>query len=109
MPELQLTKFDWPDVNGDYNCYDTSILVAFDANMNDGFDVFSISLGCYFPNYFQDGMSIASFHVVQIRKIVVGSTINDGPNPWKVENVAPWIITVAASTIDRQYPSYAIL
>lgn len=77
--------------------------------MHDGVDVFSISLGGFSPNYFQSSVSIGSFHAVQRGKVVVCSAGNDGPDPLTVVNVAPWIITVAARTIDRQYPSHAIL
>lgn len=102
-------KVCWPDDNGDYSCYDADILAAFDVGMHDGVDVFSISLGGFSPNYFQSSVSIGSFHAVQRGKVVVCSAGNDGPDPLTVVNVAPWIITVAASTIDRQYPSHAIL
>ncbi|KAJ7560941.1 hypothetical protein O6H91_03G006900 [Diphasiastrum complanatum] len=34
---------------------------------------------------------------------------NDGPTPATASNLAPWLVTVAASTIDRSFPSPAIL
>ncbi|KAK9028906.1 hypothetical protein V6N11_026042 [Hibiscus sabdariffa] len=34
---------------------------------------------------------------------------NDGPDPGSVVNAAPWIITVAASTIDRDFESDVVL
>ncbi|CAA6675302.1 unnamed protein product [Spirodela intermedia] len=36
---------------------------------------------------------------------VVYSAGNDGPFPQTVENTSPWVITVAASTMDRSFPT----
>uniref|UniRef100_A0A0D3ESY9 Subtilisin-like protease n=1 Tax=Oryza barthii TaxID=65489 RepID=A0A0D3ESY9_9ORYZ len=37
---------------------------------------------------------------------VVCSASNSGPQPGSVTNVAPWILTVGASTMDRDFPAY---
>ena len=94
-------KVCWP------GCYDADILAAFDAGIHDGVDVFSVSLGSVPPlrDYFQDGIAIGAFHAVQRGKVVVCSAGNAGPTPATVANVAPWIVTVGASTIDRQFLS----
>ncbi|KAH9313246.1 hypothetical protein KI387_028281, partial [Taxus chinensis] len=93
------------------SCFDADILAGFDAGVYDGVDVFSVSLGSSPPlaDYFQDGISIGAFHAVQRGKVVVCSAGNDGPDAGTVANVAPWIITVGASSIDRQFPSVAFL
>ncbi|THG06908.1 hypothetical protein TEA_016630 [Camellia sinensis var. sinensis] len=41
--------------------------------------------------------------------VVACSAGNSGPTPSTVTNVAPWIITVAASSIDRVFPSPLVL
>jgi len=104
-------KVCWPTDITDNNCYDADILAAFDAGIHDGVDVFSVSLGRPPPlrDYFQDAISIGSFHAVQRGKVVACSAGNSGPVPATVANVAPWIITVGASTIDRNYPSTVYL
>ncbi|XP_057835748.1 subtilisin-like protease SBT5.3 isoform X2 [Cryptomeria japonica] len=85
-------------------CYDSDILAAFDAGINEGVDVFSLSLGSDPPlsDYFQDSVAIGSYHAVRLGKVVVCSAGNAGPVAGSVTNVAPWIITVGASTIDRK-------
>uniref|UniRef100_J3LK71 Inhibitor I9 domain-containing protein n=1 Tax=Oryza brachyantha TaxID=4533 RepID=J3LK71_ORYBR len=40
---------------------------------------------------------------------VVFSAGNDGPDAGTVQNVSPWVITVAASTIDRRFPTVITL
>jgi hypothetical protein len=77
--------------------------------IHDGVDVLSVSLGGNAVPFFNDSVAIGSFHAVKHGIVVVCSAGNSGPDPGTVSNIAPWQITVGASTIDRQFPSYVIL
>lgn len=77
-----------------------------DAAIHDGVDVLSMSIGGDPGDYFGDGIAIGSFHAVKNGIVVVASAGNSGPKAGTVSNTAPWILTVAASTIDREFPSY---
>ncbi|MCO5562562.1 hypothetical protein L7F22_016190 [Adiantum nelumboides] len=103
---LAIYKVCWPA-----GCYDADILAAFDASIQDGVDVFSISLGYSLPllDYCTDAVAIGSFHAVSSDRVVVCSAGNAGPTPATVTNVAPWILTVAARSIDRTFPVFTIL
>uniref|UniRef100_A0A0D9VDE2 Subtilisin-like protease n=1 Tax=Leersia perrieri TaxID=77586 RepID=A0A0D9VDE2_9ORYZ len=92
-------------VNGS-ECFDADILAAFDAAIHDGVQVLSVSLGGDAGDYFADGLAIGSFHAVRRGVTVVCSAGNSGPAAGTVSNVAPWILTTAASTMDREFPSY---
>lgn len=91
-------------------CDDSDILAAMDEAVADGVDVFSASLGSDPPLYpfFSDAIAIASFHAVSKGIVSVCSAGNAGPTPGSVTNVAPWIVTVGASSIDRDFPSEAL-
>ncbi|XP_073058769.1 subtilisin-like protease SBT5.4 [Primulina eburnea] len=95
-------KVCWPPVNGS-ECFDADIMKAFDMAIHDGVNVLSVSLGGEPVDYFNDGLAIASFHAVKNGLVVIASAGNSGPEPGSVSNVAPWIITVGASTLDRQF------
>ncbi|KAE9606223.1 putative tripeptidyl-peptidase II [Lupinus albus] len=89
-------------------CYDADILQAFDHAIHDGVDVISASLGVSVSNdqaFLSNGISIGAFHAVARNIVVVSSGGNDGPAPRTVTNVAPWLFTVAASTMDREFLS----
>jgi subtilisin family serine protease len=92
-------------------CFDTDILAAMDEGIADGVDILTLSLGSSPPlvPLYEDSIAIGAFSASQKGIITVCSAGNDGPTPASVTNVAPWIITVAASTIDRNFSSYAIL
>ncbi|KAM0942409.1 putative tripeptidyl-peptidase II [Dioscorea sansibarensis] len=95
-------------VCGDFGCSGSSILAAFDDAIADGVDVLSISLGAsrfFRPDFDTDPIAIGSFHAVEKKVIVVCSAGNDGPSAESVVNAAPWILTVAATTIDRKFES----
>ncbi|XP_058733997.1 subtilisin-like protease SBT5.4 [Vicia villosa] len=91
-------------------CYDADILAGFEAAISDGVDVLSLSLGGSAPyEYSTSVFSIGSFHAIANNIFVVASGGNSGPQPYSIVNVEPWILTVAASTIDRDFASYVIL
>ncbi|XP_043689286.1 subtilisin-like protease SBT5.4 [Telopea speciosissima] len=90
-------------------CFDVDIIAGFDAAIDDGVDVLSCSIGSPSLDYFKDGMAIGSFHAVKNGILVVASAGNEGPLPGTVSNTAPWLFTVAASTIDRQFVAYVKL
>ncbi|KAI3914369.1 hypothetical protein MKW98_014976 [Papaver atlanticum] len=92
-------------------CGDADIIAAMDQAVADGVDVISMSLG---PDnqtvpYDKDSLSIAAFGAVQKGVLVSASAGNSGPGPSTGENVAPWFLTVGASTIDREFPCNVIL
>ncbi|XP_071717555.1 subtilisin-like protease SBT5.3 [Rutidosis leptorrhynchoides] len=101
-------KVCFPPVNGN-ECFDADILAAFDMAIHDGVDVLSVSLGGDAVPFFNDSVAIGSFHAVKHGIVVVCSAGNSGPADGTVSNVAAWQITVGASTMDRQFPSYAVL
>ncbi|XP_050133696.1 subtilisin-like protease SBT5.3 [Malus sylvestris] len=101
-------KVCWPPMEGG-ECFDADILAAFDVAIDDGVDVLSISLGGDPTTFFNDSVSIGAFHAVKRGIVVVCSAGNSGPAEGTVSNISPWQITVGASTMDREFPSYVTL
>ncbi|CAJ1939056.1 unnamed protein product [Sphenostylis stenocarpa] len=101
-------KVCWPPVAGD-ECFDADILAAFDTAIHDGVDVLSVSLGGSASSLLNDSVAIGSFHAAKRGIVVVCSAGNSGPSDATAENLAPWHLTVAASTMDREFPAYVVL
>ncbi|XP_020402986.1 putative subtilase family protein isoform X1 [Zea mays] len=91
------------DVGGGTSCGDASILAALDAAIGDGVDVLSLSLGGGSDEVYR------TLHVVAAGITVVFSAGNDGPVPQSVTNALPWLVTVAATTVDRTFPTVVTL
>lgn len=87
-------------------CNDADILAAMDDAIDDGVDMLSLSLGPTPPQpiYFENSISIGAFHAFR-RGIVILASAGNAFFPGTAVNVAPWILTVAASSIDRQFSS----
>ncbi|KAJ4837541.1 hypothetical protein Tsubulata_028091 [Turnera subulata] len=86
-------------------CYDSDILAAFDAAVSDGVDVISLSVGGVVVPYYLDAIAIGSFGAMERGVFVSASAGNGGPGGLTVTNVAPWVTTVGAGTIDRDFPA----
>ncbi|CAM0879373.1 unnamed protein product [Alopecurus aequalis] len=80
-----------------------SILAAIDDAIHDGVDVLSLSLTSVQEN------SFGALHAVQRGITVVYAGGNNGPRPQTIQNTSPWAITVAASKIDRSFPTVITL
>ncbi|KAL6635227.1 hypothetical protein ACP70R_027898 [Stipagrostis hirtigluma subsp. patula] len=92
-------------------CMDSDILAAFEAAIADGVDVISVSLGPVgqAPEFYEDNTAIGSFRAVRKGIVVSASAGNSGPREFTVANIAPWILTVGASTINRRFPASVVL
>ncbi|KAL2893142.1 Subtilisin-like protease SBT5.4 [Bienertia sinuspersici] len=80
------------------------MLAGFDAAISDGVDIINLSIeGPISQNYFEDVMSIGSFHAMMNGVLVVAGAANSGPSASTVKNIAPWMLTVGASTLGREF------
>ncbi|KAJ4706142.1 Subtilisin-like protease [Melia azedarach] len=86
-------------------CFSSDILSAVDRAVADGVNVLSISLGGGVSSYYRDSLSIAAFGAMEMGVFVSCSAGNGGPDPVSLTNVSPWITTVGASTMDRDFPA----
>lgn len=100
-------KVCWPAEGG--GCFDPDILAAFEDAIGDGVDVISVSLGGFASDFLNDALSIGAFHAVQQGIVVVCSSGNSGPALRTVSNVSPWMLTVGASTMDRDFTNFVVL
>ncbi|KAF5740890.1 hypothetical protein HS088_TW11G00970 [Tripterygium wilfordii] len=98
-------------VCGRYLCSGSSILAGFDDAIADGVDILSVSIGSTAGSteLKNDPIAIGAFHAVAKGITVVSSAGNGGPYLETVVNDAPWILTVAATTIDRDFKSDVVL
>ncbi|XP_010474133.1 PREDICTED: subtilisin-like protease SBT3.17 [Camelina sativa] len=88
-------------------CITADLLKAIDHSIRDGVDVISVSIGNDPPASFDvdmDDIAFGSFQAVMKGIPVVASAGNEGPDAQTIDNVAPWIITVAATSFDRSFP-----
>nr|GLL18086.1 CO(2)-response secreted protease-like [Ipomoea trifida] len=95
-------------------CLGSSVLKGVDDAIGDGVHILSISLGMYKnatlkTDFSTDAIAIGTFHAVERGIAVVCAAGNSGPSPGTLWNEAPWIFTVAASTIDRDFQSQVVL
>ncbi|KAL3834548.1 hypothetical protein ACJIZ3_009284 [Penstemon smallii] len=86
-------------------CFSSDILSAVDQAVADGVNVLSISLGGGVSSYYRDSLSIAAFGAMEMGVFISCSAGNGGPDPISLTNVSPWVTTVGASTMDRDFPA----
>ncbi|TVU30937.1 hypothetical protein EJB05_22592, partial [Eragrostis curvula] len=97
-------KVCWPQ-----GCLASDILAGIDAAVADGVGVLSLSLGGGAAPYFRDTVAIGAFGASAAGVFVSCSAGNSGPSGATVSNSAPWVATVGAGTLDRDFPAYVTL
>jgi subtilisin family serine protease len=90
-------------------CFSSDILAGMDAAVADGCGVLSLSLGGGAADYSRDSVAIGAFAATEQNVLVSCSAGNAGPGSSTLSNVAPWITTVGAGTLDRDFPAYVVL
>ncbi|KAF7837535.1 subtilisin-like protease SBT1.8 [Senna tora] len=90
-------------------CFGSDILAGMDRAIQDGVDVLSLSLGGGSAPYYRDTIAIGAFAAMERGIFVSCSAGNSGPSRASLANVAPWIMTVGAGTLDRDFPAYVSL
>ncbi|KAK9727173.1 hypothetical protein RND81_05G263300 [Saponaria officinalis] len=90
-------------------CKGTDILAAFDDAIADGVDLITISIGGRARDLYNDVVAIGAFHAMVKGVLTVQSAGNDGDSRSTVGSVAPWVLTVAANTMDRHIITKVVL
>ncbi|KAK9066773.1 hypothetical protein SSX86_014096 [Deinandra increscens subsp. villosa] len=90
-------------------CFGSDILAAIEKAITDGVHVLSLSIGGTLSDYPSDVVAYGSFKAASHGIFVSCSAGNSGPTPLSLSNVAPWIATVGAGTLDRDFPAYVTL
>ena len=84
-------------------CSGHSVLAAIDDAIADGVDIITLSVGHQETEvFYRDPLAIGSFHAMEKGILTVNSAGNSGPFHLSITSLAPWLLTVAASTIDRR-------
>jgi subtilisin family serine protease len=89
-------------VCNEQGCFGSDILAGMDAAIADGVDILSLSLGGDSRAFHEDIIAMGSFSAVKKGIFVSCSAGNSGPLPGTTSNEEPWVLTVGASTMDRQ-------
>ncbi|KAL3726141.1 hypothetical protein ACJRO7_031085 [Eucalyptus globulus] len=91
-------------------CFGSDILAAMEKAVDDGVNVLSLSLdGGNKTHFYHDSVAIGAFAAVEKGIFVSCPAGNAGPRPYSLSNMAPWIATVGAGTLDRDFPAYVTL
>ncbi|RLM86365.1 hypothetical protein C2845_PM04G04900 [Panicum miliaceum] len=102
---LAIYKICWDDF-----CASEDMLAAFDDAIADGVDLISFSIGGKLPvPYFEDAAAIGSFHAMRRGVLTSASAGNSALTGGRVCKVAPWMLSVAASSTDRRLVAKLVL
>ncbi|KAL1208466.1 Subtilisin-like protease SBT4.13 [Cardamine amara subsp. amara] len=107
VPAARIAAYKVCTVTG---CTSDAILSGFDDAIADGVDLITISIGGKAAaNFETDPIAIGAFHAMVKGILTVNAAGNSGPSAETVTGVAPWLLTVAASTTNRGFVTKVVL
>lgn len=100
LVDLVRAKFVGITIN---KCTCSDICKAYGDAIDDGVDIITMSLGPSDPlrNYLKDCLSIGALNAI-INEVFVSASGGNVGATGSVVNASPWVLTVAASTINRE-------
>ncbi|KAH9303931.1 hypothetical protein KI387_008335, partial [Taxus chinensis] len=90
-------------------CDGSDIVAAMEQAILDGVDIISISITSADDPFYMDQRAVAAFAAMEKGVFVSSAAGNDGPFSATLSNTAPWVTTVGASSIDRDFPASVVL
>ncbi|KAK9077178.1 hypothetical protein SSX86_005514 [Deinandra increscens subsp. villosa] len=105
-PKARLAMYKVIFLNNSDEAAASDTLAGMDQAIEDGVDLMSLSLAFDETPFFQNPVAIGAFAAMEKGIFVSCSAGNAGPHAYTLTNGAPWITTVGAGTIDRDFVAY---
>ncbi|KAK3127514.1 hypothetical protein QOZ80_7AG0574430 [Eleusine coracana subsp. coracana] len=101
-PKARIAMYKVCDDDG---CWGADITAAVETAVKDGVDIISMSIGGpSIDPFYNDVIAVSTFGAERRGVFVTMGGGNYGPLPGVI-NVAPWMTTVGATTVDRVFPA----
>ncbi|WP_051753038.1 S8 family serine peptidase [Streptosporangium amethystogenes] len=97
--KIAVYKALWSSKSAEGSGYVSDLVAAVDQAVADGVDVINYSIGSSRESAADDPVQRAFLSAASTGVFVAAAGGNNGPDPASLDNTAPWVTTVAASTV----------
>ncbi|KAK3420581.1 hypothetical protein EUGRSUZ_G01430 [Eucalyptus grandis] len=108
-PAARLAMYKVLFLTDTYGSAATDTLAGMDQAIADGVDILSLSLGFDETSFDLNPIAVGAFAAMERGIFVACSAGNDGPRGYTMRNGAPWLTTVGAGTVSRDFAANIVL
>lgn len=108
-PTARLAMYKVLFLTDTYDSAATDTLAGMDQAIADGVDILSLSLGFDETSFDLNPIAVGAFAAMERGIFVACSAGNDGPRGYTMRNGAPWLTTVGAGTVSRDFAANIVL
>ncbi|KAM7482497.1 hypothetical protein LguiB_007080 [Lonicera macranthoides] len=108
-PKARLAMYKVLFTNDNYDSAASDTLAGMDQAIADGVDLMSLSLGFSETPFYGNPIALGAFAAMEKGIFVACSAGNSGPHAYTIFNGAPWITTIGAGTVDREFAAHVTL